>query len=123
MERTDGRAACGRPSGAAVTALRYLLVRLAMLGRQLRDTVRRALPPDRGFDPRALPPPPWVARPDWPGDSIGWRMGGEAYFLQARQRYAALTPAEQAAYERAFPVPPGWEGYLDRSRKGWRLFG
>lgn len=106
-----------------MTVAGYLVARLGALGRTLRDTVRRALPPPRGFDPAALLPPPWIARPDWPGDSIGWRMGGEAYFHEARARYAALTPAEQAAYERAFPVPPDWRGYLDARRKGWRLFG
>lgn len=123
MERSDGQGVRGRLRGTAVTPFRYLFARLAMLGRRLRDTVRRMLPAPRGFDPGALPPPPWIARPDWPSDSIGWRMGGEAYFLQVRERYSALTPAEQAAYERAFPVPPGWERYLDRARKGWRLFG
>jgi hypothetical protein len=106
-----------------VTAACYVLARLAVLGRRLRDTVRRGLPAPHGFDPRALPPPSWIARPDWPSDSIGWRMGGEAHFLLARERYAALTPSGQAAHERAFPVPPGWEGYVDSGRKGWRVFG
>lgn len=64
-----------------------------------------------------------MVRPDWPSDSIGWRVGGEAHFFQVRERDAALSPAEQAAHKRAFPVPPAWEGYLDSGRKGWRLFG
>ncbi len=98
------------------------MARLAELGRRLRDTVRRALPPPRGFDPAALPPP-WILRPDWPADSIGWRMGGEALFHAVRDRYAALSPAEQAAYERAHPIPPEWHGYLDAARKGWRVLG
>ena len=99
-----------------------MIARLSIFARRFRDTVRRHLPPPRDFDPAALPPP-WVVRPDWHADSIGWRMGGEVYFHQVRDRYAALSPAEQAAFERTFPVPPGWQGYLDASRKGWRLFG
>lgn len=103
-------------------SLAAMVGRLLTGGRRLRDTVRRILPPSRDFDPAAMPPP-WIVRPDWPPDSIGWRMGGEVYFYELRKRYAALGPAEQAAYERAFPVPAGWQGYLDAGRKGWQLFG
>lgn len=104
-----------------MTAAGYMRARLAEFGRRLCDTVRRALPPPRGFDLATLPPPPWILRPDWPPDSIGWRMGGEAYFHDLRARFAALGPAEQAAYERAYPAPPAWRGTLDAGRKGWRL--
>jgi hypothetical protein len=48
-------------------------------------------------------------------------MGGEVYFFAVQDAYKALGPAEQAAHERACPIPPGWEGYIDRHRRGWRL--
>jgi len=85
---------------------------------QLRDRIWRLLPASREFDPHKLLPPPWVAKPEWPADSMGWRMGGEQYFYAVRDMYAALSPPEQAAYERAFPAPAGWEQYLQRQRRG-----
>lgn len=88
---------------------------------RLVDTFRRLLPPSRSFDVKAVLPPPWIVAPEWPADSMGWRMGGEAHFFAVQDAYKALTPAEQAAYERAYPPPAGWEQYLDRHRRGWRL--
>jgi hypothetical protein len=85
-----------------------------------RDTLWRLLPPPRGFDVSTLLKPPWIVKPDWPGDSMGWRMGGEQYFFAVRSMYEGLSPAEQAAYDRVYPEPPGWEGYLKHGRRGWR---
>lgn len=86
-----------------------------------RDTVWRWLPPPRGFDPVSLLKPPWIVKPEWPSDSLGWRMGGEEYFFAVRSMYEALSPSEQAAYDRAYPEPAGWEGYFKSSRRGMRL--
>jgi hypothetical protein len=85
---------------------------------ELRDRIWRRLPAPGRFDPEAMLKPPWIVQPDWPADSIGWRMGGEDYFFAVRHMYRALTPPEQAAYDRAYPAPPGWERYLHAARRG-----
>lgn len=85
---------------------------------EIRDSIWRRFPPPRRFDPQALLKPPWIVKPEWPSDSMGWRMGGEQYFFAVRDMYRALTPPQQAAYDRAFPEPPGWTGYFDTARRG-----
>jgi hypothetical protein len=87
----------------------------------IRDTLWRMMPPARSFDLSKIPPPPWVVRPDWPPDSLGWRMGGEQYFYAVREAYAVLLPPEQAAYERAYPQRQDWKGFYERGRRGLRI--
>ncbi len=99
---------------AKAATVRTFLVRL-------RDTCWRCLPPSRKFDVSTLPKPPWIVKPEWPPDSLGWRMGGEQYLFELRNLYAELSATDQAAYERAYPVPPGWRGYLAWKRKGLRF--
>lgn len=88
----------------------------------LRDTLWRCLPPPpRDFDVSALLKPPWIVKPEWPGNSMGWRMGGEQYFFAVRKMYGELSPPEQAAYDRAYPEPPDWQGYFKHDCRGSRL--
>jgi hypothetical protein len=62
--------------------------------------------------------PPWIAIPDIPRFSAGWRMGGgEDYKWAFWEMFQALSPGEQEAYELANPEPEGWTGYYDQIRR------
>jgi hypothetical protein len=98
--------------------IRVVLTLTSAWLRNGRDALRRRLPPGRSFDVHSLMKPPWIVAPTFPGNSMYWRMGGEQYFFAVRDMYAALTPSEQAAYDRAYPEPPDWAGYFRPARKG-----
>lgn len=61
--------------------------------------------------------PPWVSIPGHPmGDPI-WRMGSaEDLRREFRKKHSAMTPSEQAEFEKNFPEPDGWEGYYQMLR-------
>jgi hypothetical protein len=56
--------------------------------------------------------PLWLALPDIPRYSIGWRMGeGDTYSWDFSQWWEALSPAAQQEYQRLYPEPVGWRGW------------
>jgi hypothetical protein len=56
--------------------------------------------------------PPWVAHPELPRLSIGWRMGyGEETANRFYQWFSALAQADRLRFRREHPEPQGWEGY------------
>ena len=55
-------------------------------------------------------PPEWLAYPEIPQFSIGWRMGyGEDYLIRLSDWLEGLSEAEKAEYERLFPRPVFWD--------------
>lgn len=62
--------------------------------------------------------PPWLAFPDIPSVSIGWRMGGGESFLMTWDRwYKRISEEERIEYQRSYPEPPSWDGfYKSRER-------
>ncbi len=56
--------------------------------------------------------PLWLAFPDIPRYSIGWRMGaGDGYSWDFYQWWQALSPAAQQEYQQRYPEPVGWRGW------------
>jgi len=66
--------------------------------------------------------PPWIAYPNLPFGSIGWRMGkGEDHYNQFYRFISGLPGAELTAYVAENPEAPGWEGIYERIRAHpWR---
>jgi hypothetical protein len=61
--------------------------------------------------------PPWIAYPNLPRASAGWRKGvGGDHFVAFCKAFAALSPDAQAAIERRFPEPGGWIGFYEMVR-------
>jgi hypothetical protein len=61
--------------------------------------------------------PLWVAHPEIPFMSIGWRMGpGEQYMREFGQWFLRLTPEERDMYEKLHPEPEKWSGFWRRWR-------
>ena len=58
---------------------------------------------------------PWVALPDIPAKSIGWRMGGgETYLDGFGPWFRALSPEDRTAFMQENPEPEDWKGFYDR---------
>jgi hypothetical protein len=58
------------------------------------------------------PLPPWLARPDIPHGSIGWRMGaGEDVYDAFYQWFSRLTDEEAAMFAESNPEPATWQGH------------
>ncbi len=56
--------------------------------------------------------PLWLAFPDIPRYSIGWRMGeGEGYAWDFHQWWQTLSSAAQQEYQKRYPEPAGWRGW------------
>jgi len=61
--------------------------------------------------------PPWIAHPDIPFMSIGWRMGcGDDYRIKFDRWHKALTRDAREQFERNFPAPQSWPGFYERKR-------
>jgi hypothetical protein len=61
--------------------------------------------------------PPWVAHPEIPFMSIGWRMGyGEEYWDEFDRWYKALPPARRDQYTCDNPAPSSWPGFYEVKR-------
>ncbi|WP_175631388.1 NADAR family protein [Bacteroides acidifaciens] len=59
-------------------------------------------------------PPLWLAYPEIPQYSIGWRMGyGEDYRWLFNDWFTDLSEEEQAKYREMFPTPYSWQGYYE----------
>ena len=55
--------------------------------------------------------PPWLAFPEIPAGSIGWRMGaGEMEWEAFYRWYGSLTIGQAADYASRFPEPTSWYG-------------
>jgi hypothetical protein len=65
--------------------------------------------------------PAWLAYPDIPRYSIGWRMGrGEDHYNAVSKMFSGLDEEEQAAYRQCYPEPPEWAGWYDQVQaKPW----
>lgn len=60
--------------------------------------------------------PLWLAYPEIPQYSIGWRMGyGEDYKCLFNDWFNELSQEEQSKYQGMFPAPHSWRGYYDNS--------
>lgn len=58
--------------------------------------------------------PPWIAFPDIPLGSIGWRMGGGESFLMIWDKwYIKLSNDIRLQYQVNHPEPAGWEGFYE----------
>jgi len=58
--------------------------------------------------------PPWIAFPEIPQGSIGWRMGpGEEYLDQFRAWFSVLPRGEQVQFAERYPEPPAWVGFYE----------
>lgn len=59
-------------------------------------------------------PPPWVAFPDLPRGSMGWRMGAGEEALMRFAEYVRGLPLEEARQlQERYPEPEAWQGFLD----------
>ncbi len=59
--------------------------------------------------------PPWIAFPDIPLGSAGWRMGeGEKYWSEFDQWYRRLQDSHRESYAVEHPEPDGWAGFYGR---------
>jgi len=57
------------------------------------------------------PLPPWLAAPDIPRGSIGWRMGlGEDLYDTFYQWFSKQTDEQAAEFARLNPEPEEWHG-------------
>jgi hypothetical protein len=66
------------------------------------------------FDSEGYMLPPWIACPDIPRYSIGWRMGGgEDYWIAFIDWYRGLQSKEREQYRQAYPEPDEWSGLYD----------
>ena len=75
-------------------------------------------------DAEGLLAPPWIARPDIPFGSIGWRMGsGEDYWFEFDGWYRALSPGQKSEFKAKYPEPSEveqglpWTGFYDRKER------
>jgi hypothetical protein len=60
---------------------------------------------------------PWIAYPDIPAGSIGWRMGpGEGAYDIFYRWFSALTELEAEQFQRANPEPDEWHGIYAKIR-------
>ena len=62
--------------------------------------------------------PPWIAFPDMPRGSLGWRMGdGEEFWSQFDHWYCRLQPTHRDRYAVQYPEPEGWAGFYARKNE------
>ena len=55
------------------------------------------------------PEPPWLAFPDYPRFSMGWRMGpGQDYMCEFREWFDGLTVKQRNAYREYYLEPDNW---------------
>ena len=58
--------------------------------------------------------PPWIAFPDYPMFSMGFRMGGgETYMRAFMGWYSAANTDERAEFQKAHPEPDRYQGYYE----------
>jgi hypothetical protein len=63
--------------------------------------------------------PLWVAFPDIPWGSLGWRMGfGEAHANAWMPWFKELSDEERRAYIAHWPEPEGWAGFYAMATSG-----
>ncbi|RZJ89022.1 MAG: hypothetical protein EOO60_10495 [Hymenobacter sp.] len=56
--------------------------------------------------------PLWLALPEIPRYSLGWRMGtGEEYAMAFGDWWEKLSAEAQQAYQQRYPEPVGWRGW------------
>jgi len=59
--------------------------------------------------------PPWIAHPNIPAGSIGWRMGvGEDYLWDFNEWFARKHDDAKRHYANENPAPVGWEQFYIR---------
>ena len=60
--------------------------------------------------------PPWIAFPNIPHGSIGWRMGdGETFLMTWDRWYRKISKEERRKYQTNHPEPASWEGFYKSS--------
>jgi hypothetical protein len=66
--------------------------------------------------------PPWLAHPDIPAGSIGWRMGrGEEAYDEFYRWFSRLNDAEATDYAAKYPEPADWVGkYAQIRANPWK---
>jgi hypothetical protein len=66
--------------------------------------------------------PPWVALPQIPHGSIGWRMGqGEEFYDCFYKWFSGLSHADRLRFAENWPEPPEWAGFYDTiASQPWR---
>ncbi len=54
--------------------------------------------------------PPWLAYPNIPLGSVGWRMGdGEDYWYEFVTWFSTLSHVERDSYKGRYPKPDSWK--------------
>ena len=67
---------------------------------------------DLCFDNKGKALPLWLAFPDDPRASMGWRMGGgEDYKIEFGNWYRSLSDEARSEYRQFYPEPEGWEDF------------
>ena len=62
--------------------------------------------------------PPWVAFPEYPRYSMGWRMGGgEDYWHEYSDWLPTLNITELKNYMTTYPEPGDWDGFYEKVTK------
>ena len=80
---------------------------------EARDWLARCPHPEL---PSGFVPPPWLAFPEIPADSIGWRMGqGEGHLMEFQAWWDPLGPEERIAVEMIHPATGPWAGWYSSS--------
>lgn len=78
---------------------------------EARDRLRRFPAPQLA---KAAVELPWVAHPEIPRGSIGWRMGyGEAHMDEFIGFWQAISPDERIQYEMIYPECGPWLGWYE----------
>lgn len=58
--------------------------------------------------------PPWLFRPNQHPYDIGWRMGGdEWYLMKLGEELEKLTPEEIEEYFDQYDIPEEWQPFVD----------
>jgi hypothetical protein len=56
--------------------------------------------------------PPWIAFPNIPSGSIGWRMGdGETFLMTWDRWYRMISKEDRIKYQGNHPEPDSWIGF------------
>ena len=59
--------------------------------------------------------PPWIAFPDYPRYSMGFRMGGgEDYMMAFRKWYFSAPDAEIKAFQISYPESEAYQGFYNK---------
>jgi hypothetical protein len=70
---------------------------------------------DAGPTPEA-PPTPWARHPSLPRGGAWYAGEPGEHFVRFFLFFSAMSPDEQAAFERAHPEPPQWRGFYEMIR-------